>query len=357
MTTFKNTYITQMHTFNIKSIASTNKEDKEKSRKGLCTQMRELASYMIIDNTLMYKYKYENSDFIKLKRNQTPDNFMKFILKKIDCDFDFVSNDLEVKSFNGLKTFVTENTKLLKFFMNFSKAKPLQLVGLITKRLEGFLPKQKEFYNLTGANKNYTIIKVFYNKKTNSSTFSNIFMSFSLLKEHVFNTITNLNDQDLIKLIKILFVKSIMPHKHKIILGSGFFFKVNNRKIRHFFKIFKEMSVFDKKISRLIKTRHKRKKFILLRKNSKYPLKKLLHNNNNVKHSIKFKKLRKRNMQHIARKFTLKKTNVQRWIPVRPVTLPKYYITNNKKMIMHKRNVKHPKNAIMSFTNIYGAQK
>jgi hypothetical protein len=53
------------------------RNDKQKSRKGLFTWMRESVSFMIIDRDENLKYKYENSEFIKLKINQTVDNFMK----------------------------------------------------------------------------------------------------------------------------------------------------------------------------------------------------------------------------------------------------------------------------------------
>lgn len=214
-------------------------------KRGLISKLRELVTYNVLDKMLRYDYKYEYSYFQEREEFKTPDGYIKYISKTIDTRFDFVFNDLEAKHYNGFKTFLTINTKVYKFIRSFERMRPLQKISLFTKRLEGLYPKQKEFYNLTGSNKNYHTIEIMTDIRDNTSTFSNIFTCFTYLKDHVISLLSNINHLSFKSLFNTIFVNLSYKRNKFTVFLNGFTALLKKRlfRIKYYFpyKIFKTL--------------------------------------------------------------------------------------------------------------------
>lgn len=204
-------------------------------KRGLLSHIREIITFKILDKIIRYEYKYEHSHFEQTEAFKTPEGFIKLIYKTVDNRFDIVANDLVAKHFNGLKTFFTLNTGVLKFSTSFQKAKPLRKLSLFTKRLEGLYPKQKEFYDMSGGNKNFHTMQIMKDPTTKSSILSNIFNSFSAIRRYVINMLSQISALKFKKLINTVFIKAyIYKHKFKVFL-TGFKGIIKKRKtvVRH----------------------------------------------------------------------------------------------------------------------------
>ena len=187
-------------------------------KRGLTPKIRDLVVFSVIDKMLSYDYKYEHSYFQEAEDFKTVKGYIKYISKTVDTKFNFVSNDIEANHFNGFKTFVTFNTKIYKFIKSYEKMRPLKKINLYTKRIEGLFPKQKEFYNLTGGNRNYHTLEVLTDVTDKTSTFSNIFAYFTLLKKHVISLLTQVNDLSFTTLFKTIFITRLAYFRNKIVI-------------------------------------------------------------------------------------------------------------------------------------------
>lgn len=174
---------------------------------GSTATIEELNSNKVIDRKITYYYKFEETRFHEQEDFKTEDGYYKYIAKTNDIYFDIVANDLMSKDFNSLKTFVTFNTGILKFRISFDKTKPLRSYVLVTKRLEGLYPKQKEGYNLTGGNREYHTIQVMIDMSDKTETYANIFTSFVYLKAYIISVLSNIAPLDFSTLFKTLFVR------------------------------------------------------------------------------------------------------------------------------------------------------
>lgn len=263
-------------------------------RKGLFTELREVARFGIIDNLLLYKYKYETAAFYNCIDFKTIDNYFKMSMKTINYRFDFVSNDLESKHFNDLKTVFTFNTRVFRFVKVSQRFRPLQAFGYIFKRMEGFYPKLKEFFNLTGSNVNYKIVHIMNNVEEKTSTFANIFIYFSYVKSYVLKTLRKVDPKKSKALFSIFFTARTRSKQYLRIIASGFTFKVRNPKRKFFikydpkakYKIFKILRTLAQIIQKRrrtyrriiyrIRSLYKKAKFILRRKFKRKKQKKLI---------------------------------------------------------------------------------
>jgi hypothetical protein len=123
--------------------------------------------------------------------------------------------------------------------------RPLQKLSLFTKRLEGLYPKQKEFYNLTGGNKNYHTMQIMTDMTDKTSIFSNIFTCFTYLKKHVISVLSKINHLLFKTLFDTIFVTvTYKRHKIKVYLnGFTAIFKKRLYRFKYYipYKIYKTM--------------------------------------------------------------------------------------------------------------------
>lgn len=214
-------------------------------KRGLVSTLRELVTYTVLDKMLRYDYRYEYSYFKETEAFKTVDGYIKYISKTVDTKFDVVFNDLEAKHYNGFKTFITINTKIYKFIRSFEKMRPLQKISLFTKRLEGLYPKQKEFYNLTGGNRNYYTTEIITDLTEKTSTFSNIFTCFTYLKTHIISVLSNINHLVFKNLFKTVFVTLNYKRSKYTVFLNGFtaIFKKRLYRFKYYipYKVFKIM--------------------------------------------------------------------------------------------------------------------
>jgi len=138
-------------------------------KKIIKTTTEDLLRHSLLDFILRSLYFYELISFDLAEDCRHKNHFIKMIFEIMDYKFDNVSNDIMSKQTNGLKATTTTNTQILEIFIKVFKARPLTIYGLKSRKVRGFLPKRKEFFNLTGNSVGFKTF-FFYNNKDYRST-------------------------------------------------------------------------------------------------------------------------------------------------------------------------------------------
>lgn len=145
------------------------KEDhKKKKIKQLKGTLKDLLTDVFLNFILLSEYKYEMLNFNLSKYNRHRNGFLKIAFEIISYKFNNILNDLLSKQGNRLKTITTTNSQILEIFSKVNKMRPLSIYGLKLRRTYNFLPKMKEYFNLTGKAINYKTF-YFYDNKNNYS--------------------------------------------------------------------------------------------------------------------------------------------------------------------------------------------
>jgi hypothetical protein len=210
-------------------------------------------------------------------------------MKTVSYEFHAVWNDIKGTHFNGLKTFITENTNIHKVFRKFQRAKPIKSLTWIYKRIKDFLPKVKDYFNMTGGNTTYKTVQFSVNPKTKEHTYAHNLQNFSQVKKWIIIKGKKIF-RKFLKNNKKVFISNSFRKRYRLVDANGYHFKIKNRKIFTPYKKKKKFidnSSLAKKLLRVrtyIKKKYRKiKEFITY---VKKPIKKIKNMRDNTKHYI-----------------------------------------------------------------------
>lgn len=227
-------------------------------------ELERLAEDTVEDAVIYDKpYMYEMSCFLYSGKYMTITSKMKYAYQVLDFKRNLVTNDVDIKMTNTLKTTAERNSRLFNFIKREKKFTPLNAFGLQRRAFNDVFLKQQEVNYLTGAFVNIRNVLLNVNKYkhyyTERSNYSHMIPITKRIFYEGYSHFVNA-----LKNMSLFTIKTYRFAREKSIFMSGFTMKFRLRK--------KYRYRFQKRLKRKSRRKVLRKKLLMGLYNNHYSL-------------------------------------------------------------------------------------
>lgn len=255
----------------------------------------------LIQDVRMYDSIYFYEMFPFLYSNFDSKNRIKYCFRITEMKKNMISNDIHTKYFNGLKTMFERNIHLYRFLKKMLAFKPLNIFGIVRKKIADIFIKQNEVNYISGRYNSLPSLILDIDKTARIYQEKSVYNIIPYYSKNIFyKNFTLIKDR--IITYSLFIIRSRNRRSLKLFF-MGFKFSLKNRKyFRRRAKIninYTQKNIYSrvrnkkkKKILRIkIYMKNKKKKKIFLLKNIKNALKNFYKKNSNYK--ILYTKIKK----------------------------------------------------------------